>query len=137
LTVRDIAKREGLTPVYVAKILVTLRRAGLVKSVRGLHGGYRLSRPAQEISVGATLASLGHMDTGSNHCKKFSGALAVCTHIHNCGIRPVLGMLTQYVYGFLNKLSLDQLVQDEAAVTQTIYRMRPAQPPINSMEKRP
>ena len=43
LAVREIAKRERLTPVYVEKILVNLRRAGLVKSVRGVNGGYALT----------------------------------------------------------------------------------------------
>src|SRR5687768_5498620 len=102
LTVRDIAQREGLTAVYVAKILVTLRRAGLVRSVRGVHGGYVLSRPAREISVAETLGALGRLDKGNNHCQRFPGTQSECTHIQNCGIRPVLGILTDHIYKFLS-----------------------------------
>lgn len=60
----DIAQQDGLTPLkytaerqgisgkYCEQIIANLRAAGLVKSVRGTHGGYLLGRPANEISVG-------------------------------------------------------------------------------------
>lgn len=120
LTVRDIAKAEGLTPVYVAKILVNLRKAGLVNSVRGVLGGYVLARPAKDISVAQALGALGHLDMGKNHCKRFTGNMAVCTHMENCGIRPVLSVLAQHIYGFLSQMNLAQLVQDETAVAQQV-----------------
>ncbi len=132
LTVREIAQKERLTSVYVAKILVTLRRSGLVRSVRGVKGGYSLSRPAREISVGGVLATLGQVDLGKDLCTRFTGDAAVCTHMDNCGIRPVWGVLTQYIYGFLNQLNLEQLVQDESRVAQEINRLqsRVALPPL-------
>ncbi|MGQ0645380.1 MAG: RrF2 family transcriptional regulator [Elusimicrobiota bacterium] len=120
LTVRDIAAKEGLTAVYVAKILVTLRRAGLVKSVRGMRGGYVLSRPPREISVAETLAALGRMDIVKNHCRRFPGVRAECVHIGNCGIRPVFALLAEHIYGLLSGLNLEQLIQDESAVAKEL-----------------
>ena len=38
--IEQIASREGLSKAYVAKIMSPLRRAGLVRSVRGVRGGY-------------------------------------------------------------------------------------------------
>lgn len=64
LPVREIAKRERLTPVYVEKILVNLRKAGLVKSLRGVHGGYVISLSPKDISVAAVLSALGQVDLG-------------------------------------------------------------------------
>jgi Rrf2 family transcriptional regulator, iron-sulfur cluster assembly transcription factor len=122
LTVRDIARKEGLTSVYVAKILVTLRRSGLVRSVRGVRGGYVLSRPAKSISVAETLAALGRMDIVKNHCQRFPGVRDECIHIGNCGIRPVFALLAQQIYGFLNGLNLDQLAQEESAVARDIHQ---------------
>ncbi|HEX4949114.1 MAG TPA: Rrf2 family transcriptional regulator, partial [Blastocatellia bacterium] len=52
LMVRDIADREGLSIAYVEKILWTLSRSGIIESVRGPKGGYRLTRPCSEISIG-------------------------------------------------------------------------------------
>lgn len=48
----DIAKREGIPEKFLELILVELRKAGLVKSVRGADGGHRLAKPAEQISVG-------------------------------------------------------------------------------------
>ena len=120
LTVREIAERERLTPVYVEKILVHLRRAGLVKSLRGVNGGYVLSRPAGTISVAVVLAALGQVDLGKDLCSRFTGTASECVHIGDCGIRPVWGVLTRYIYGFLNQLNLEQLAQPEAAVTERV-----------------
>ncbi len=51
LPVREIAKRERLTPVYVEKILVNLRRAALVRSLRGVNGGYAMAWAPKDVSV--------------------------------------------------------------------------------------
>lgn len=48
---RDLAERTAVPPSYLSKILLTLKRAGLVEATRGTGGGYRLSRPAEEISL--------------------------------------------------------------------------------------
>ncbi|MDH4131374.1 MAG: Rrf2 family transcriptional regulator, partial [Gemmatimonadota bacterium] len=48
---RDISESERLPGDYVEQILLRLRRAGLVESVRGARGGYFLGRPADQISV--------------------------------------------------------------------------------------
>ena len=56
MQVRDIAEREGLSVAYVEKILWTLSRRGIVESVRGPKGGYRLMRPSAEI-ISRTMTS--------------------------------------------------------------------------------
>lgn len=123
LAVREIAKRERLTPVYVEKILVNLRRAGLVKSVRGVNGGYALTKPARDISVGIVLSSLGQVDLSHNLCSRFTGDSAACVHEGDCSIRPIWGLLTRYIYGFLEKTNLEQLLQDEAHVIQDVDKL--------------
>jgi len=50
--IKDIAERQGIPPRFLEQIFQDLRRAGLVSSKRGPRGGYQLSRPAREISVG-------------------------------------------------------------------------------------
>ena len=51
VTLGDIAQRQDVSLPYLEQLFVKLRRAGLVASVRGPGGGYRLSRPASEIRV--------------------------------------------------------------------------------------
>lgn len=128
LPVREIAKRERLTPVYVEKILVNLRKAGLVKSVRGVNGGYNIALPPQEISVAAVLSALGQVDLGRDLCRRFTGNSSACVHNGECSIRPVWGLLTRYIYGFLKQISVDQLLKGEAGVVEDIDRLG-RQPP--------
>ena len=47
----DIAKATQVPPGYLYKVLQTLDKAGLVTARRGMHGGFSLSRPAQNITV--------------------------------------------------------------------------------------
>src|SRR5262245_11184528 len=59
LTIPEIAVAEGLSGPYVAKLLAVLRQAGLLESVRGRSGGYRLAHPPSEITLGTVLRVLG------------------------------------------------------------------------------
>jgi Rrf2 family protein len=51
LPLTEIAKREKLPHAYLEQLVGDLRRAGLVSATRGAAGGYRLARPASEISM--------------------------------------------------------------------------------------
>ena len=52
LSLAEISRTEGLPLAYLEQLIGELRRAGLVEGVRGLHGGYRLTRPPSRITVG-------------------------------------------------------------------------------------
>ncbi len=48
---KDIARREKLSEKYLGQIIIPLRNRGLVKSGRGVHGGYMLARPPAQVSM--------------------------------------------------------------------------------------
>jgi Rrf2 family protein len=58
-SVKAIAQRQGLPAPYLEKLLIEMRRSGLVKSVRGVQGGYQLARPPAKISLGQILEAVG------------------------------------------------------------------------------
>jgi Rrf2 family protein len=58
LALRVIAERQGISESYLEQVFTSLRKSGLVKASRGSQGGYGLSRPAAEISVGQILTAL-------------------------------------------------------------------------------
>lgn len=58
-SVAAIAKRQDLPAPYLEKLLIEMRRAGLVESVRGAQGGYYLACPAAQISLGKILDAVG------------------------------------------------------------------------------
>jgi Rrf2 family protein len=58
-SVKEIAVRQDLPAPYLEKLLIEMRRAGLVKSSRGCQGGYQLAYPPEKISLGQILEAVG------------------------------------------------------------------------------
>lgn len=58
-SVREISDRQSIPAPYLEKILIALRQADLVESIRGVQGGYKLKRSPKDISLGAILAAVG------------------------------------------------------------------------------
>jgi Rrf2 family protein len=56
--IQEIAARQGIPQRYLEQVLLQLKRAGLLESRRGSAGGYRLSRPADHVTVGAVLRAV-------------------------------------------------------------------------------
>jgi Rrf2 family transcriptional regulator, iron-sulfur cluster assembly transcription factor len=62
-SVQSIAQRQALPAPYLEKLLIAMRQAGLVVSVRGAQGGYRLAKKPGQIFVGDILAAVGESIT--------------------------------------------------------------------------
>lgn len=58
ISLTEMADHESLPRPYLEQLVVSLRAAGLVRSTRGAHGGYELTRPAEEIRMGEVLTAL-------------------------------------------------------------------------------
>src|SRR5579863_10692992 len=58
VSLKAIADAEGLPLAYLEQVVARLRRAGLVMSARGAHGGYWLARPSEEISMHEVVSAL-------------------------------------------------------------------------------
>lgn len=58
-SVKMIAQRQDLPAPYLEKLLIEMRKAGLVKSVRGAKGGYQLAHKPEQISLGKILEAVG------------------------------------------------------------------------------
>lgn len=52
LSVHQLASRTGIPAKYLEQIMMRLRAAQIVRSIRGVHGGYELARPAGDITIG-------------------------------------------------------------------------------------
>lgn len=58
-SVKAIAKRQEIPAPYLEKLLIEMRRAGIVESVRGSQGGYKLANSPDKISLGQILEAVG------------------------------------------------------------------------------
>ncbi|MEE9388389.1 MAG: Rrf2 family transcriptional regulator [Paracoccaceae bacterium] len=107
----EISKRQDISLPYLEQLFVKLRRSGLVLSVRGPGGGYRLAKPAADISVSAILDSVEEtvsaMHSGGGVSGGASGtrAQSMTNRLWEC--------LSANVYVFLQKTSLADVIKNE------------------------
>src|SRR5688572_4881013 len=88
LTIPEVAADEGLSVPYVAKLLSVLRQAGLIDSVRGRSGGYRLAAPPSDVRLGVVLMALGEpLFDEPTFCTRHTGTETAdgrCVHHGTC-----------------------------------------------------
>lgn len=110
VNIQSIAKRQNISESYLEQLVRKLRTAGLVTSVRGAGGGYQLSRPASEISVGDVLRALeGNLDAVTcSGSQEESG----CQGADLCVTRYVWQRINESITQAVDTMWLDQLVEE-------------------------
>lgn len=116
---RELADVEKLPADYVEQILLRLRRAGLVESVRGAKGGYLLARHPSAISVRDVMTASEHQ-TFEVNCASHPVDAERCSPGSTCSIRPVWHALQQRVDDLLAGISLADLMKEEAQVQELV-----------------
>lgn len=119
VTGREIAERERLPVDYVEQILLRMRRAGIVKSTRGAHGGYALARAADQVSVRDVITA-SELQTFDLHCLTHPVEEERCSASHTCSIRPVWVLLQQKIDGVLDAVRLSDLLHEESVVRERV-----------------
>jgi Rrf2 family iron-sulfur cluster assembly transcriptional regulator len=113
LSLAELAERQKISLAYLEQLFVKLRRAELVKSVRGPGGGYVLARPASEIRVAEILAAVDEtvsaMHTGAGASGAVSGTRAQSM------TNRLWESLSANVYVFLHQTRHTDVVQNELA----------------------
>lgn len=123
LTIPEVASAEGLSQPYAAKLLGVLRQAGLIESVRGRAGGYRLARVPSEIGLGSLLLTLGQpLFEETNYCEQHGGHKGPCVHQGDCSLRGLWLTLEQWIRQALDQITLADLMQDEAQIVELVRR---------------
>jgi Rrf2 family protein len=119
VTGREIAAGERLPPDYVEQIMLKLRRAEIVRSTRGAHGGYQLARAPERISVRDVIAASEH-STFEVHCTSHPVEEERCASSHDCSIRPVWMLLQRRIDDVLESVRLSDLLMQESEVRERI-----------------
>ena len=116
VSISQIAGAEGLSPEYTAKLMRELRLGALVNSVRGADGGYRLARPADEISIWCALQVLGGEFFPEGFCECHGGQKRECVRAGDCSIRALWRTVKAALRETLDAISLADLRRDELAM---------------------
>ncbi len=106
--VRDIAERTGLPQPYLEQILLALKGAGLVRSKRGVGGGYVLARPPAEITLSQIISAVdGPIVAGDFGLPHENGA---CDHEGQCVLLSVWADVGEHMRIHLDSFSLADMV---------------------------
>ena len=107
-SVRDIAERTGLPQPYLEQILLALKGAGLVRSKRGVGGGYVLARTPEQITLGQIVsAGDGPIVAGDFGPPHQNGA---CDHEGQCVLLAVWADVGEHMRHHLDSFTLEDMV---------------------------
>lgn len=102
----DISKRQEISLSYLEQLFSRLRRAGLVKSVRGPGGGYLLAGDPVDISVARVIDAVNE-SVDATRCQ----GLSDCQQGDTCLTHYLWCDLSKEIHGFLDGISLGELVK--------------------------
>lgn len=113
VTLGDISKRQDISLAYLEQLFVKLRRTGLVESVRGPGGGYKLSKNPLEIRIidilSAVDETLDAMHKGAGASGALSGSKAQSL------TNRLWENMSSHVYVFLHQTRLSDVINNELA----------------------
>jgi len=104
---RDICQTQGITAAFLIKIMQPLRTAGLVKSYRGVAGGFTLAKPAEEISLWDIICAI----EGPVHLNKCMVQENYCSRDTTCTVHQVWHKAKAELEHTLRQATLSELVQ--------------------------
>lgn len=117
VSINSIATRQGISERYLEQLMTLLKKAGIIKSIRGAGGGYVLAREMSEISVGDVLRALeGSLEPVE--CAAFSQEDS-CEAAGGCVTKYVWQRINESINQTVNEISLKQLVDESKAVSHT------------------
>jgi Rrf2 family cysteine metabolism transcriptional repressor len=113
----EIAKTQAIPEQYTRQILQRLRKGGVITSVRGASGGYRLCRAPQKISLREVVAA-AEGTTFEIICESDPPYKVSCHRSEVCGLQEIWHGLKQCVDTYLERISLADLQQRQAELAQ-------------------
>ena len=111
LSIAKIARRQNLSVKYLEQIMATLRHAGMVSSMPGMHGGYQLTRRPSDIQMDEVYLAL----EGSAWIVDCLGDPESCDMSERCPTRPLWMKLTTQLLDTLKTTSVADLVPPAGA----------------------
>ena len=117
VSINSIATRQGISERYLEQLMTLMKKAGLIKSIRGASGGYVLAKEIEEISAGDVLRALeGNLQPVE--CAAFSQEDS-CEASGVCVTKYVWQRINESINKTVDEISLKQLVEESKNVKDT------------------
>jgi len=107
-TLAAVSERQKISLSYLEQLFGKLRRSGLVASVRGPGGGYRLAGPADTVSVADIIVAVDE-PIDATQC----GGRENCHDDRRCMTHELWASLNSHIFGFLQSVTLAELVRQQ------------------------
>lgn len=108
--IKEIAENQGIPGKYLVQILVVLKGAGLVRSRRGANGGYLLSKPPSEITLGEVVRIVDGPFLPLKCSSEDSSAS--CERISACGFHPVWERVRGAIADIVDSLTYEDICRE-------------------------
>jgi len=105
--INDIAKRQDISVKYLEQLIIPLKKASLIRSVRGPKGGHMLAKPSADITIGDIVMLLEN-ETSLAPCLKNPD---VCDRTDTCFTRDIWKKLTKKIYDTLGTITLWDVIK--------------------------
>lgn len=109
IALKDIAERQNISKKYLEQIVPLLNRSGLLRTNRGFQGGYMLSKPASECTVGeilrlteGSLAPITCLEQEVNECPRQTSCITL----------PMWEGLYKQITDYLDNITLQKMIDD-------------------------
>lgn len=105
VALKDIAQRQDVSKKYLEQVVAPLVANGLLTVTRGNLGGYRLAKPAEEITLGQIVDA----SEGGIELLECASDSAACNRSQNCASRRIWNGLTQAIHDYLDNQTLAEI----------------------------
>jgi Rrf2 family protein len=106
--IRNVSKRENISVKYLEQLIIPLKKANFIKSVRGPKGGHMLAKPPEAITVGEIVRVL---EGGINLSSCIENP-EVCDRTSDCLTRDLWEETTKAMYEKLNSATLSKMINE-------------------------
>ncbi|SFH82459.1 Rrf2 family transcriptional regulator [Albimonas pacifica] len=113
ISLSEIAERQDISLAYLEQLFSRLRRAGLVESVRGPGGGYRLARAADRVTIADVMSAVDERLNAMGDCDDEGGGCGGSRA--RCLTHNLWEQLSSHVHVFLSRTTLADVVADKMA----------------------
>ena len=111
ISLTHIAERQAISVNYLEQLISPLRKAGLVKSVRGAQGGYMLAQSPELVTVGIILTTL-EGPLAPTDCVIDEEDDGSCDHTHYCVTKVIYEKIYESIKGVVDRITLQDMMND-------------------------
>jgi Rrf2 family transcriptional regulator, iron-sulfur cluster assembly transcription factor len=112
--IKDISKRQSLSARYIEQIFQKLKKAGIIKSVRGRSGGYLLTKKSEEITIGDVIRAIEGKDIRLVAClSKKKGAIKVCERFGDCAPSKIWEEASKRLMDYFNTVFIKEICNSQ------------------------